>query len=409
MSFADVLIVGGGHGGAQAALALRQRGFEGRVTMVTREAFPPYERPPLSKDYLAGDKPFEKILIRPESFWSERNIEIRTGSAVVAIDPQARSVELGDGTRLEYHSLIWAAGGDPRRLPCSGADLNGGHSIRTRGDADRIRAQIDGGVKRVAVIGGGYIGLEAAAVFRKMGLPVTVIERMERVLNRVAGPELSSFYEAEHRRQGVELMLNHSVEALVGDDSGQVRAVSLADGSEVEADLVIVGIGIVPAVGPLLAAGAAGTNGVDVDEFCRTSLDDTYAIGDCAAHSNPYADNRVIRLESVQNATDMANTVAKHVTGERERYNTVPWFWSNQYDLRLQTVGFSSEDDDCVVRGDPDSRSFSVVYLREGRVAALDCVNATRDYAQGRRLIEARCEPDLDALADPEVALKTLL
>lgn len=409
MSFADVLIVGGGHGGAQAALALRQRGFEGRVTMVTREAFPPYERPPLSKDYLAGDKPFEKILIRPESFWSERNIEIRTGSAVVAIDPQARSVELGDGTRLEYHSLIWAAGGDPRRLPCSGADLNGVHSIRTRGDADRIRAQIDGGVKRVAVIGGGYIGLEAAAVFRKMGLPVTVIERMERVLNRVAGPELSSFYEAEHRRQGVELMLDHSVEALVGDDSGQVRAVSLADGSEVEADLVIVGIGIVPAVGPLLAAGAAGTNGVDVDEFCRTSLDDTYAIGDCAAHSNPYADNRVVRLESVQNATDMANTVAKHVTGERERYNTVPWFWSNQYDLRLQTVGFSSEDDDCVVRGDPDSRSFSVVYLREGRVAALDCVNATRDYAQGRRLIEARCEPDLDALADPEVALKTLL
>ena len=409
MSFADVLIVGGGHGGAQAALALRQRGFEGRVTMVTREAFPPYERPPLSKDYLAGDKPFEKILIRPESFWSERNIEIRTGSAVVAIDPQARSVELGDGTRLEYHSLIWAAGGDPRRLPCPGADLNGVHSIRTRGDADRIRAQIDGGVKRVAVIGGGYIGLEAAAVFRKMGLPVTVIERMDRVLNRVAGPELSSFYEAEHRRQGVELMLDHSVEGLIGDGNGQVRAVSLADGSEVEADLVIVGIGIVPAVGPLLAAGAAGTNGVDVDDFCRTSLDDTYAIGDCAAHSNPYADNRVIRLESVQNATDMANTVAKHVTGERERYNTVPWFWSNQYDLRLQTVGFSSEDDDRVVRGDPDSRSFSVVYLREGRVAALDCVNATRDYAQGRRLIEARCEPDLDALADPEVALKTLL
>ena len=401
MSFADVLIVGGGHGGAQAALALRQRGFEGRVTMVTREAFAPYERPPLSKDYLAGDKPFEKILIRPESFWSDRDIELRTGSAVVAIDPQARSVELGDGTRLDYHSLVWAAGGDPRRLPCSGADLNGVHSIRTRGDADRIRAQIDTGVKRVAVIGGGYIGLEAAAVFRKMGLPVTVIERMDRVLNRVAGPELSSFYEAEHRRQGVELMLDHTVEALVGDDNGQVRAISLADGSEVEADLVIVGIGIVPAVGPLLAAGAAGTNGVDGDDF--------YAIGDCAAHSNPYADNRVIRLESVQNATDMANTVARHLTGERERYNTVPWFWSNQYDLRLQTVGFSSEDDDCVVRGDPDSRSFSVVYLREGRVAALDCVNATRDYAQGRRLIEARCVPDVDALADPEVALKSLL
>ncbi|NCP19657.1 MAG: FAD-dependent oxidoreductase [Erythrobacter sp.] len=409
MSFADVLIVGGGHGGAQAALALRQRGFEGRVVMVTREPFLPYERPPLSKDYLAGQRPFEKILIRPEGFWAERNIDIRTRSAVVGIEPQMRSVELGDGSRIDYHSLIWAAGGDPRRLPCPGGDLNGVHSIRTRGDADRIRAQMDGGVKRVVVIGGGYIGLEAAAVFRTLGLPVTVIERLDRVLARVAGPELSDFYAAEHRRQGVELMFGQTVEALLGDDEGHVRAVAMDDGREIEADLVIVGIGIVPAVGPLLAAGAAGTNGVDVDDFCRTSLDDTYAIGDCAAHSNPYADNDVIRLESVQNATDMANTVARHLTGEREPYATIPWFWSNQYDLRLQTVGFSNEDDDTVIRGDPESRKFSVVYLRDGRVAALDCVNSTRDYAQGRRLIEARSEPDLDALADPEVPLKTLL
>ena len=409
MSFADVLIVGGGHGGAQAALALKQRGFEGRVVMCTREAFLPYERPPLSKDYLAGDKAFEKMLIRPESFWADREVEIRTRTPVVAIDPQLRSVELGDGSRIEYHSLIWAAGGDPRRLPCDGADLDGVHSIRTRGDVDRIRAQIDSGVRKVAVIGGGYIGLEAAAVFRSLGLPVTVIEKLDRVLSRVAGQDLSDFYEAEHKRQGVELMLGHTVEALHGDDAGRVRAVALEDGSEIEADLVIAGIGIVPAVGPLLAAGAAGTNGVDIDEYCRTSLDDTYAIGDCAAHSNPYADNKVIRLESVQNATDMANTVAKHITGEKAPYDTIPWFWSNQYDLRLQTVGFSTEDDEPVIRGDPDSRSFSIVYLREGRVAALDCVNATRDYAQGRRLIEARSEPDRDALADPEIALKSLL
>ena len=409
MSFSDVLIVGAGHGGAQAALALRQRGFEGRITMVTREAFAPYERPPLSKDYLAGARPFEKLLIRPEKYWADRQVDIRTRCAVVAIEPQLHSVELSDGSRLDYHSLIWAAGGDPRRLPCDGADLDGVHSIRTRGDVDRIRAQIEGGVKRVAVIGGGYIGLEAAAVFRAMGLPVTVIEREDRVLSRVAGEELSAFYEAEHRRQGVELMLGHTVEELLGDDRGRVRAVALADGSEIEADLVIVGIGIVPAVGPLLAAGAAGTNGVDVDEYCRTSLDDTYAIGDCAAHANPYADNKVIRLESVQNATDMANTVARRLTGERVPYNTVPWFWSNQYDLRLQTVGFSTEDDEAILRGDPDSRSFSIVYLRDGRVAALDCVNSTRDYAQGRRLIEARSEPDRDALADPEVALKSLL
>ena len=413
MSFADVLIVGGGHGGAQAALALRQRGFTGRVVMIAREPSLPYERPPLSKDYLAGTRPFEKMLIRPESFWAERDIEIRSRCAVVAINPQLRSVELSDGSRLDYHSLIWAAGGDPRRLSCPGADLDGIHSIRTRADVDRIRAQMDGGVRRVAVIGGGYIGLEAAAVFRAAGLPVTVIEREGRVLSRVAGPALSGFYAAEHRRQGVDLLLGQTVEGLLGDEDGKVRAVSFTDTEgtvgEIEADLVIVGIGIVPAVGPLLAAGAAGTNGVDVDDFCRTSLDDTYAIGDCAAHANPYADNKVIRLESVQNATDMANTVARHLTGEREPYATIPWFWSNQYDLRLQTVGFSTDQDEAVVRGDPDSRSFSVVYLRDGRVAALDCVNATRDYAQGRRLIEARSEPDRDALADPDVALKSLL
>ena len=409
MSFADVLIVGGGHGGAQTALALRQRGFEGRIVMIAREAWLPYERPPLSKDYLAGTRAFEKMLIRPEKYWADRSVDIRTRCAVVSIAPQLRSVELSDGSRLDYHTLIWAAGGDPRRLPCEGADLDGVHSIRTRGDVDRIRAQLDGGVRQVAVIGGGYIGLEAAAVFRTMGLPVTVIEREDRVLSRVAGAELSEFYEAEHRRQGVDLLLGHEVEALRGDDQGRVRAVALADGGEIEADLVIAGIGIVPAVGPLLSAGAAGTNGVDVDEFCRTSLDDTYAIGDCAAHANAYAQNKVIRLESVQNATDMATTVAKHLTGERVPYDTIPWFWSNQYDLRLQTVGFSSEDDEAILRGDPDSRSFSVVYLRDGRVAAVDCVNATRDYAQGRRLIEAQSEPDRDALADPEVALKTLL
>lgn len=409
MSFADVLIVGGGHGGAQAALALRQRGFEGRVTILTREAYLPYERPPLSKDYLASTRAFEKMLIRPESYWAERAVDIRTRSPVVAIEPQARSAELSDGSRIDYHTLIWAAGGDPRRLPCPGADLDGVHAIRTRGDADRIRAQIDAGVTRVAVIGGGYIGLEAAAVFRSLGLPVSVIEREARVLSRVAGPDLSAFYAAEHARQGVELLLGRSVEALVGDEAGKVRGVVLDDGSEIAADLVIVGIGIVPAVGPLLAAGAAGTNGVDVDELCRTSLDDTYAIGDCAAHANSYADNKVIRLESVQNATDMANTVAKHLTGLREPYATIPWFWSNQYDLRLQTVGFSTEEDEAVLRGDPASRSFSVVYLRDGRVAALDCVNATRDYAQGRRLIEARSEPDRTLLANPDIPLKSLL
>ena len=413
MNQADVIIVGAGHGGAAAALALRQAGFEGSIAMIGREKEPPYERPPLSKEYLAREKEFERLYIRPPQFWGEKDIDLILGTSVTEIDPRAKTVKLSNGEDMGYSHLIWAAGGDARRLSCSGAELRGVHAVRTRADVDRMMAEIDAGAKRCVVIGGGYIGLEAAAVFRMAGLPVTVIERESRVLSRVAGPELSDFYEAEHRRQGVELMLGQTVETLLGDDDGKVRAVGYSDengaSGEIEADLVIVGIGIVPAVGPLLAAGAAGTNGVDVDDFCRTSLDDTYAIGDCAAHANPFADNKVIRLESVQNATDMANTVARHVTGEPVPYATIPWFWSNQYDLRLQTVGFSTEDDECVMRGDPESRSFSVVYLRDGRVAALDCVNATRDYAQGRRLIEARSEPDRDALADPEVALKSLL
>ena len=236
---------------------------------------------------------------------------------------------------------------------------------------------------------------------------VTLLEALPRVLARVAGPELSAFYEAEHRAHGVDLRTGVAVEALVG--AGRVTGVQLADGSVIPAEAVIVGIGIIAAVGPLIAAGAAGGNGVDIDEFCRTSLPNVYAIGDCASFACDYADGAVMRVESVQNANDQATCVAKAICGDEQAYHAFPWFWSNQYDLRLQTAGLSLGYDQTVLRGSVAERSFSVVYLKGGRVIALDCVNKVKDYVQGRKLVEARVSPDLSMLADGEVALKELM
>lgn len=408
MERADVIIVGTGHGGAQAAIALRQAGFDGSIMLVGRDREPPYERPPLSKEYFAGDKPFERICIRPVQFWADKGIDLRLNSDVVSIDPASHVLTLAGGAALEYGKLIWAAGGDPRRLSCPGAELSGIYAVRDRADVDAMSARIAAGAQRVVVIGGGYIGLEAAAVLRKFGCEVTLLEMLPRVLARVAGPELSTFYEAEHRAHGVDLRLETGVDALVGD-GGSVTGAVLSSGETIPADMVVVGIGIVPAIAPLLLAGAAGSNGVDVDEYCRTSLPDIYAIGDCAAHANDFADGAVIRLESVQNANDMATVAAKHICGDGAPYHALPWFWSNQYDLKLQTAGLSLGFDATVMRGDPEARSFSVVYLKAGRVIALDCVNAVKDYVQGRKLVEAKVSPDPALLADTGVPLKDLI
>lgn len=397
----DVLIVGGGHGGAQAAIALRQLGFAGSVAIVSREPDPPYERPPLSKDYLAGDKPFERMLIRPTAFWEERGVGLRLGREVVAVRPEPGQVDCAGGEAFGYGSLVWAAGGYPYRLRCPGGEAGNVHVIRSRADCDGLRLALPG-ARRVAIVGGGYIGLEAAAVLRTLGHEVVLFEAAERVLSRVAGAALSSFYEEEHRNRGVELRTGVTVEAV---ESG---AVILAGREAVEADLVIVAIGIGAAAEPLLAAGAQGGDGVLVDEYCRTSLSGIYAVGDCALHANRFAGGARVRLESVQNAHDQATTAAKAIAGSPEPYEAVPWFWSNQYDLRLQTVGLFGGHDDIVIRGDCAERSFSLVYLREGRVIALDCVNSVRDYAQGRRLVLEGLAPDRAALADPATPLKAL-
>jgi 3-phenylpropionate/trans-cinnamate dioxygenase ferredoxin reductase component len=410
LQHADVVIVGTGHGGAQAAIALRQNGHTDTIMMIGRDLSPPYERPPLSKEYLAGDKGFERIMIRPEKFWADKDITLHLGAAVTAIDPHAHRLTLSDGGFVTYRKLIWSGGGDPRRLPVPGAVLPGVFYVRDKSDADAMMAALANGAKRAVVIGGGYIGLEAAAVLTKLGCAVTLVEMLPRLLARVAGEELSDFYAAEHRSHGVDVRLNTGVHAVLGEAEGRVTGVRLDSGEEVPCDMVVVGIGIVPAVAPLIAAGAAGSNGVDVDFCCRTTLDDIYAIGDCAAHANDFADGAVIRLESVQNAHDMANTVAKAIMGDKETYHALPWFWSNQYDLKLQTAGLSLGFDATVLRGDPATRKFTVVYLKHGVPIAFDCVGTMKDYVQGRKLLESGAgKVDLALLADPEVAIKDLM
>ena len=406
MQHFDVVIVGAGHGGAQAAIALRTQGFAGSIAIIGREAEPPYERPPLSKEYLAQEKPFERLYLRPREYWADKQVELLLGREVTALDAGSRQLACADGSTLSYGELIWSAGGDPRHLSCPGADRTGIHYVRTRADVDALMAELPQ-AQAAVVIGGGYIGLEAAAVLSKLGKRVTLLEALPRVLARVAGEDLSTFYEAEHRAHGVDLRTGMAVEGIEGE--GRVSGVRLADGTVIPADVVIVGIGIIPSIGVLIAAGAAGGNGVDVDAQCHTSLPHVFAIGDCAAHANTFADGAVIRLESVQNANDMATVVAKTITGQDASYCATPWFWSNQYDLKLQTVGLSTGHDATVLRGDPAARSFTVVYLKQGRIIALDCVNCARDYAQGRKLVEQRVAADPAALADPTIPLKDLV
>ena len=403
----DVVIVGAGHGGAQVAIALRQARLSGTVALIGAEPELPYERPPLSKDFLCGDRPFERMLIRPAEFWRAQGIQMICGRSALAVDATAHRVTLADGESIEYGRLIWAAGGSPRQLTCPGTDLAGVHTVRARADVERIRHELST-VTHVVVVGGGFIGLEVAATLRKLGKNVTVLEAQDRVLARVAAEPLSRFYEAEHRSRGVDVRLGANIDCIEGTN-GRVSGVRLLNGEKLPAQMVVVGIGIAPAVGPLIAAGAQGGNGVTIDANCRTSLPDVFALGDCALQSSTFADGAHVRIESVQNALDHAAVIARHFSGAPAASAVVPWFWSNQYDLRLQTLGLSVGHDDLVLRGEPTSKRFSLVYLKAGRVVALDCINAAADYMQGRALIMARACISRARLADPAIPLKTLI
>lgn len=404
MSRYDVVVVGAGHAGSQLVFALKGGGYSGSIALIGDEVAAPYERPPLTKGYLADTVHSQDLAFRDESWWAGAEVERHLGTSVLSVDAEARTIGVEDGGTIEYGTLVWAAGGEARRLPVPGADLDGVHVVRKLADAEHVKNVIST-TRRAVIIGGGYIGLETAASLRMLGIEVTVVEALDRLLQRVTGEVVADYIKERHEREGVKFFLGAGVTEILGED-GHVTGVRLASGEVVDADLVVVGIGLVPNVQQLAEAGAEVGNGVLVDELCRTSLPDVYAIGDCTSFECDWVPADRLRLESVQNANDQAKVVAHAILGNPEPYNAVPWFWSHQYDDRLQTVGVLTGYDTSVVRGDPESGKFSVVYLRGDVVAAVDAVNNIKDYAQGKALIGRTVDSADPRLGDPSVPLK---
>ena len=402
--FEHIVIVGAGQAAVQAVDTLRREGFTGKLTMVGDEPWVPYQRPPLSKKYLAGALDRDRLSIRPPEFFGHHGVQVHWGRRVTEIAPRERRVRLDDEQLLPYDALLIATGSRPRPLMVPGTELEGVHYLRTIADADRIRAAHSPGA-RVVIIGGGYIGLEVAATARELGMEVTVLEMADRVVNRVTCPEVSAFYQAEHARQGVRIRCNEVVRALHGDGAGRVRAVLTEQGGEYPAKIVVVGIGVMPADEVAKAAGLQCENGVITDGHCRTSDAGIWAAGDCASHLNRQY-GRLLRLESVDNAFEQGTTVAHNLLGNNTLHDKLPWFWSDQFDLKLVIVGISQGYDSVVMRGSPASRSFSVCYLRAGELIAIDTVNSPKDQVAARKLIPAHVRPRVDKLADPGVPLK---
>ena len=400
-----LVITGGGQAAVQAVDTLRRRGFTGQLTLVNDEPWPPYQRPPLSKKYLGGSLERERLLIRPATFFAEHAVSTLFGRRVSEIARHERYVRLDDGLVVPYDALLLATGSRPRRLLVPGSELAGVHYLRTIADADRIRNECAAG-GRLVIVGGGYIGLEVAATARERGMDVTVLEMAPRVMSRVTSPEVSAFYQAEHARHGVHIRCNESVRALHGDPrTGRVRAVLTESGGEYPADLVIAGVGVAPADELARAAGLECENGVVTDVYCRTTDEAIYAAGDCASHLNRRY-GRHLRLESVDNAFEQGTTVALNLLGTQTVHDKVPWFWSDQFDLKLIIIGLGYGYDTAIVRGSPAARSFSVCYLRDGELVALDSVNTPKDQMAARKLIAVHARLDVAKLADPSIPLR---
>jgi len=399
---AAMVIIGAGHAAGQAAASLRQGGYEGGIILLGDEAHPPYQRPPLSKQYLSGEHGLDKVYLRPASFYPDRNIDLRTQVTVTKIDTATKTVSIDNGDTVEYEKLLITTGSRPRKLGIEGSDLEGIHYLRTIADVDDISEAMKT-ASSVCIVGGGYIGLEVASVAVVAGLEVNVLEMEERILQRVTTPEMSEFYHALHTGRGVKIHVNTGCSGFEGD--GHVERVLCGD-TIIEADLVIVGIGIIPNIELAVDAGLDCENGILVDDHCRTSDPDIYAAGDCTFHPNPIL-GRSLRLESVPNAMDQARTAAANMQGGDKVYAAVPWFWSDQYELKLQMVGFSADGDTQVVRGDKEANQFAVFYLKDGAVVAVDAVNSPREFMVAKQLYGKRVDPT--DLADPEFELKGLL
>ena len=397
-----MVIIGAGHAAGQAAASLRQEKYEGPITIIGDEPHIPYQRPPLSKQYLSGEQAIERVYLRPEKFYDDKDVTLKLGVSATEIDREAKQVVLDSGETVPYNKLIIATGSRPRILNIEGSDLKGIHYLRTIADVDAIRNEMAAG-KNLVIVGGGYIGLEVASVGIEKGLNVHVLEMESRILQRVTTPEMSEYYHNLHSGRGVNIHTDTMVSGFAGSE--QVEQVLCGDAS-FDADLVIVGIGIIPNIELAQAAGLECDNGIVVDDHCRTSDPEIYAAGDCTNHPNPLLDRR-LRLESVPNAMEQARVCVSNMLGGDKVYAAMPWFWSDQYELKLQMVGFSADGDEHVLRGNMEENQFAVFYLNNGKVVAADAVNSPKEFMVCKQLVGKAVDPA--ALANPETELKDLL
>lgn len=400
-----IVIIGAGQAGAQAAISLRQWGYDGEIVIVGDETAPPYQRPPLSKAYLKGELERERLFFKPEDFYSEQSINLLTSVRAEKIDRFARTVTLSDGQALNYSKLILSTGSRPRALPLPGADLRNVFDLRTLVDIDEMRPHMQPG-KRLLIVGAGYIGLEAAAAARSLGLEVTVLEMADRVLARVTSPVMSDFYETLHEGHGVTIKTGVRLSELRGSDA--VEAGVLASGEEIPSDLALVGIGILPNEELASESGIACKNGILVDRDARTNDPHVYAAGDCASRPLVHY-GRDGRLESVHNAIEQGKLAAAHILGRKRPTEDVPWFWSDQYDIKLQIAGLSQGYDQLVTRGNPDDRSFAVFYFRQGDLIAVDAVNAGPEFIVAKKLIASTTRVAPERLGDTSVSMKDIM
>ena len=399
---AGMVIIGCGQTGGQAAASLRQEKYEGPITMIGQEPYIPYQRPPLSKQYLSGEQEKEKLSLRQESFYSEKEINLMLETSVLSLDPHKKELQLEKGETVTYDKLLIATGGRPRKLEVDGHTLKGIHYLRNIDDVDAIKTQMSIS-QNLVIVGGGYIGLEVASVAIKKGLTVSILEMESRILERVTTEEMSTFYHQLHTDEGVNIFTSTQAKAFKGSET--VESVACGD-HEIPADLVIVGIGILPNTEMAEAAGLETNNGLVVDEHCRTSNEHIFAAGDCTNHPNPIL-NRRLRLESVPNAMEQGRVAASNMLGGSKSYASMPWFWSDQYEHKLQMVGFSKDSDQSVVRGDMESKSFTVFYLKDDSIIAADSVNNPKEFMASKQLVGKKAP--IEALADTSIELKTLI
>lgn len=403
-----VVIVGGGHAGCSCAKSLRQENFTGEIVLISNESELPYHRPPLSKSFIKDAElmDYQKLYLQPESFYEKYNIKLRMHSLVSEIDTELKAVKLYHGETFHYDDLVLATGTRARPLPLPGVELDGVMNLRTATDARKIRDHLKRS-QNVVIVGGGFIGMELASTARHLGKHVTVLENMPRILGRSVSPIISDYITQIHRLNGINIEVNTYISELRGE-RGHVTTV-VSDRGEIPADLVLIGVGAIPNSALAEQAGILCENGIVVDDFMRTSAEHVYAIGDCANHKNPYAGNRRIRLESVQNANDQAFIVAKDITEQSTPYLVVPWFWTDQGDVRLQMTGLSYDTNDYVLRGDIESGHFSVFHYANDRLVAVDSVNQPQDHMMARKLLGAGISPEKSKISDTQTHLKSFL